>query len=473
MPRFAANRFAVPAGRIASVIGVLPTVSMHFCTEPSPPHTNRSSTPASMSSATIFGTNLLFGTSRHSGSSTPCSASSVRRAPSPPPRVLPECARTPTTVTMPPPVESRRAAGAPPDGRARPLPPPGFARRAARTVARRWRAGRSPPRRSGSASPVQTGDADPDGEQDGEHPHERARQLPADQRGSGRWRAPTYRVTALAVCPDGKLEVGGPTSSCGTVGRCLPTINVVTRTRRTRASARRTERRPAASTFRWRARRRDHGETASMTTVDPRSEPILVTVFSVGVRSAYEPSAPARVLAPSPAGSRTWVSNRPSPMIAAPSTTKATTHTITAANARPASTEGAADCIRARPPGRAVNALCAVAQCSCTVLALVSEACYCLPSRGSGKPPTSWVGRLSPGRTRTKRPKEERDRVRHRRRAERRDRRRLGPRRRRLSSCRPRALLPRGSSAPRWPSIERYGDSCGPPRSRRRPPGSP
>ena len=43
--------------------------------------------------------------------------------------------------------------------------------------------------------------------------------------------SPTYSVQEAAVCPDGKLEVGGAASSCATSGRCLLTIVTVRRNR--------------------------------------------------------------------------------------------------------------------------------------------------------------------------------------------------------------------------------------------------
>ena len=61
----------MPAGMIASVTGAVPTALMHCCTVPSPPQTNRRSTPASTSSATSFGTLSPVGASRQSGSWIP------------------------------------------------------------------------------------------------------------------------------------------------------------------------------------------------------------------------------------------------------------------------------------------------------------------------------------------------------------------------------------------------------------------
>src|ERR1019366_7192003 len=93
----------------------------------------------------------------------------------------------------------------------------------------------------------------------------------------------------------------------------------------------------------------------------------------------------------------------------------------------------------ARPSGRAVRTSRGAAFID--ILSLVSEPATVCPAAGSGKRLTS-LGRTakSSGRVRSRRPKEQRDRARHGRRTERRDRRRLWSLYRRLPVCRPGAL---------------------------------
>ena len=67
MPRLEASRFAVPAGRIATVTPVPARASMQRCTMPSPPHTNTRSAPFSTARRASFGAFLLLGTSNQSG----------------------------------------------------------------------------------------------------------------------------------------------------------------------------------------------------------------------------------------------------------------------------------------------------------------------------------------------------------------------------------------------------------------------
>ena len=70
MPRLWANRFAVPAGRIAIVASEPTSASAHCCTMPSPPQTNTRSAPSLSALRTFARRLLLLGTSYQSSSST-------------------------------------------------------------------------------------------------------------------------------------------------------------------------------------------------------------------------------------------------------------------------------------------------------------------------------------------------------------------------------------------------------------------
>ena len=98
--RLEANRFAVPAGMIASVTPLPASRSIERCTIPSPPQTKTSSAPSSSTRSTRSGAYLLFGTSDQIGSSTPACSSVARSSSSPPPIVLPAWAITATFFTM-------------------------------------------------------------------------------------------------------------------------------------------------------------------------------------------------------------------------------------------------------------------------------------------------------------------------------------------------------------------------------------
>ena len=99
MPRLVANRFAVPAGTIASRASVPASTWMQRRTVPSPPQANTSSAPSSSARSTWAGAFLAFGTSYHSGSSTPAAASARRSSGRPPPTVFPACATTATFMS--------------------------------------------------------------------------------------------------------------------------------------------------------------------------------------------------------------------------------------------------------------------------------------------------------------------------------------------------------------------------------------
>ena len=157
------------------------------------------------------------------------------------------------------------------------------------------------------------------------------------------------------MCPDGKLEVGGAPSSWGTVGRCLSTIIVVRMNRPNSSVSAKNRKANCRQNLPRTSATPVIAETARITAVDPRSEPNRVTVFSDDVRSGTNHRIQLASSLPRPAGSRTCVSSKPSPTIAAPSTTNAIAHTITAAsNGRCAPMEWPIE--RAIPPGCAENA---------------------------------------------------------------------------------------------------------------------
>ena len=84
--------------------------------------------------------------------------------------------------------------------------------------------------------------------------------------------SPRYSVQEAAVCPDGKLEVGGAASSCTTSGRFLLTT-VTVRRNRLNSSVSAKSRKPNCR--QWRRRTSTMPvttETVRMTPVDPRSE---------------------------------------------------------------------------------------------------------------------------------------------------------------------------------------------------------
>ena len=88
IPRFVANRFAVPAGMIARLVVVPASTSTHRWTIPSPPQTKRSSAPSSSARRTWAGALRLFGTSNQSGSVTPSASRTRRSSGRPPPSGL-------------------------------------------------------------------------------------------------------------------------------------------------------------------------------------------------------------------------------------------------------------------------------------------------------------------------------------------------------------------------------------------------
>ena len=99
MPRFVANRFAVPAGSTASGTFVPASTPTQRRTVPSPPQAKTSSAPASSARSTCAGAFLALGTSYQSGSSTPAVASARRSAGNPPSSVFAACATTATFMT--------------------------------------------------------------------------------------------------------------------------------------------------------------------------------------------------------------------------------------------------------------------------------------------------------------------------------------------------------------------------------------
>ena len=95
---------------------------------------------------------------------------------------------------------------------------------------------------------------------------------------------PTYRTIAAAVCPDGKLEVGGPASRCGTDGRSRSTRNVVVTNVVTSITSAPTRNAMCAQ---WRPIARMTTATAATpttVTVSPSLEPHTVSSSNVGVR---------------------------------------------------------------------------------------------------------------------------------------------------------------------------------------------
>ena len=96
IPRLVANRFAVPAGTTARLASEPASTSMHRRTVPSPPQAKTRSAPAPSARRTWSGAFLAFGTSYHSGSSTPARASARRSSGRPPPRRFSAWATTAT-----------------------------------------------------------------------------------------------------------------------------------------------------------------------------------------------------------------------------------------------------------------------------------------------------------------------------------------------------------------------------------------
>jgi len=88
IPRLVASRFAVPAGRIATVASELASTPRLRCTIPSPPQTKTRSAPCSSACCTHFGARFDLSTSYHNGSDTPASARRSRSSSSPPSSVL-------------------------------------------------------------------------------------------------------------------------------------------------------------------------------------------------------------------------------------------------------------------------------------------------------------------------------------------------------------------------------------------------
>ena len=218
MPRFVAKRLAVPAGRMARATGAPATASMTRWTVPSPPHTKIRSAPFFTSLRARSGASLLFGTSYHIGSLIPWVASVLRSSSRPPPSVFAECAITPTEVKAGPRRGRRRldrpAVGALVCDRA------GRSNRQQREQQGSDTQHDAPHdvrgvvhtpieaseylRRSGSRSPTI---------------HARTRTVELRTNDTSRSARLTYRMVAAAVCPDGKLAVGGAASSLGTCGR--------------------------------------------------------------------------------------------------------------------------------------------------------------------------------------------------------------------------------------------------------------
>ena len=99
MPRFAASRLAVPAGRIATAVSVPAKASMQRWTVPSPPQTNTTSAPLAAARRAQEGARRLLLTSYHSGSVTPSRARISRSSGRPPPRLFRECATTAIAAT--------------------------------------------------------------------------------------------------------------------------------------------------------------------------------------------------------------------------------------------------------------------------------------------------------------------------------------------------------------------------------------
>ena len=99
MPRFDANRFAVPAGMIASGHRRVPRARRRSA---APCRRRPRRRPArrhpSSARSTCSGANLLFGTSDQSGRTTPARRELAAQFPRPPPIDLPACAITATVL---------------------------------------------------------------------------------------------------------------------------------------------------------------------------------------------------------------------------------------------------------------------------------------------------------------------------------------------------------------------------------------
>ena len=145
------------------------------------------SAPASMAFRTRLGARLLLGTSNHSGSTIPCSASRRRSSIRPPPVVLPVCATTATVVIRCPLVGRR------PHGDRRRHERSGAEHDAPRHVGHVVHAGIDATKIGIAIATAHT-----------IAPSHRRRTC-----GVRIIASPTYRTIAAAACPDGKLEVGG------------------------------------------------------------------------------------------------------------------------------------------------------------------------------------------------------------------------------------------------------------------------
>ena len=99
MPRFVANRLAVPAGRTASRAFDPATTSMHRRTVPSPPQAKTSSAPSSSARSTCADAFFAFGTSYQSGVVDARRSSTRRSSGRPPSSVFAACATTATCIT--------------------------------------------------------------------------------------------------------------------------------------------------------------------------------------------------------------------------------------------------------------------------------------------------------------------------------------------------------------------------------------
>src|SRR3954454_3393622 len=97
--RFAASRFEVPAGSMATAVSVPASASTQRCTVPSPPQTNITSAPLAAARRAYSGARRLFFTSYHSGSVTPSRARISRSSGRPPPRLFRVCATTARSAT--------------------------------------------------------------------------------------------------------------------------------------------------------------------------------------------------------------------------------------------------------------------------------------------------------------------------------------------------------------------------------------
>ena len=123
---------------------------------------------------------------------------------------------------------------------------------------------------------------------------------------------PTYRTIDAATCPEGKLEVGGPGSRCGTVGRSRSMTNVVVTKVVTSITSAPTRNAMCAQ---WRPIARTTTATAATPTtamVSPSMEPHSVIASNVASRWTKNQRSSAWSHRPTGPSSRTLVRSRPS-----------------------------------------------------------------------------------------------------------------------------------------------------------------